>query len=374
MSQRIGKEIRQVEVLLEYLEIMAAILPNFDYWKMVASADDTRIFLKAGSKFDLNQWVPEVKEFLERQAKSLIKDYPPKLPLAQIVDKFRVLKNSEDIINTEVAFGFLNELMDVKKLDWYADTPFHFRIAIGPLKGSGGIEEEFLLKDAFSLLRKAEANYELLLQASVQLRNREQPDKSTHKYVTDVKYDVANYSRQSVLTFFSFIECLVNSIGFDYLYRHEKNLVADQVLVLKGLKKNGSYMNLKIRIEALQTVIRNDGKIVLNITDNQQRKEPFRSFFDQFEALRNASVHYSPIKQRIWLGPKEWIDQARTFCDIALQVGLEIWKACYPDSEGPLYMGKLDKEKQLKLANDRLDAASILTNLINGPKTKQSDK
>ena len=91
------------------------------------------------------------------------------------------------------------------------------------------------------MLRKTEANYELLQQASVQFKNRNHPDNSIHKYVTDVKYDVANYSRQSVLTFFSFIECLVNSISFDYLYRYEKSLLADRVLVLKGLNKNGGY-------------------------------------------------------------------------------------------------------------------------------------
>ncbi|MGV8135064.1 MAG: hypothetical protein AB2L20_07610 [Mangrovibacterium sp.] len=371
MSQRIGKEIKQIEILLEYLELMAAIMPNFDYWRMIGSADKTRLFLKEGSKFDLSQRFPEIKKLLEKQTKSLMKDCPPKLPIAQIVDKFRTLKNSEDIINTGVTFGFLNELMDLTKFNWYADTPYHYRIAVGPLKGGGGIEEEFLLKDAFALLGRAESNYELLEQASAQFRNRQHPDISIHRYITDIKYDVANYSRQSVLTFFSFIECLVNSIGFDYLYRHEKSLSTDKVLILNGLKKNGGYMNLRNRIEALQTVIRSDGKIVLKLTDDQQRKEPFLSFFDRFEALRNASVHYSPIKHRIWLAPNDWINQARTFCDIALQVGIEIWKACYPESDGPLYMGKLDKAKQLALANGRLVAATALTNLINQNKSNQ---
>ncbi|KGO78817.1 hypothetical protein Q763_16655 [Flavobacterium beibuense F44-8] len=371
MNQRIEKEIKQIEILLEYLELMSAILPNFDYRKMLSHADTTRFFLKEGSKLELNQQLPKIKELLEKQTKSLMKDYPPKVSIIQIADKFRTLKKSEDIINTGVTFAFLNELMDLAKLNWYADTPYHYRIAIGPLKGGGGIEEEFLLKDAFVLLQRAETNYELLEQASVQFRNREHLDIPIHRYITDIKYDVANYSRQSVLTFFSFIECLVNSIGFDYLYRHEKSLSVDKVLKLKGLKKNGGYMNLRNRIEVLQTVIRRDGKIVLNLTDNQQRKEPFLSFFDRFEALRNASVHYSPIKHRIWLGPKDWINQARTFCDIALQVGIEIWKACYPESDGPQYMGKLDKSKQLNLADERLVAATALTNLINQDKNSQ---
>lgn len=369
MSQRIEKEIKQAEVLLDYIELMAAILPNFDYWRMVGSADKTRLFLKKGSKFELSLRLPEIKELLEKQVKSLMKNCPPKLPIVKIADKFNTLKNSEDIINTGVTFAFLDELMDLNKFNWYTDTPYHYRIAVGPLKGGGGIEEEFLLKDAFVLLRRAETHYELLEEASVQFRNRQHLDISTHRYITDIKYDVANYSRQSVLTFFSFIECLVNSIGFDHLYRHGKSLSADKILILKGLKKNGGYMTLKNRIEALQTVIRSDGKIVLNLTDDKQRKEPFLSFFDRFEALRNASVHYSPIKHRIWFAPNDWIDQARTFCDIALQVGIEIWKACYPESDGPLYMGKLDKEKQLALANGRLVAAMVVTDLINQDKS-----
>lgn len=92
--------------------------------------------------------------------------------------------------------------MDLKKLNLYADAPYHFRIAIGPLTGGGGVEEEFLLKDAFILLRKAEENFELLLKASERFKNRDHPDMPIHGLVTDVKYDVANYSRQSVLTFF----------------------------------------------------------------------------------------------------------------------------------------------------------------------------
>lgn len=350
--------------MLEYLDLMSAIVPNFDYWSMQSSINNTKRYLNTASNFDMSQSLPELKALLKGEIKSLTKNYPPKLPIEEIADKFCSLKKMEDVLNTGVTFGFLNELMDLTKLQWYPDTPFHYRIAIGPLKGNGGIEEEFLIKDAFSLLKKAEANYELLELASASLSHRNQPDILTHRYVTDIKYDVANYSRQSVLTFFSFIECLVNSIGFDYLYRHEKNLAENQVHALKGLQKNGRYMSLKNRIETLQTIIRRDAKIVLKVTDIEQRTEAFRSFFDQFEALRNASVHYSPIKQRIWLGPNDWIQKARSFCDIALNVGNEIWKACYPDSDGPLYMGKLNKQKQLELAIDRMNAASKLTDLI----------
>lgn len=364
LNQQLRKELERVEDLLDYLELMAAILPNFDYWKMLGVAENTRQFLRVSNDYELAQNLHKIKELTENQAESLMKDCPPKLSIAQIAEKFRTLRDREDIINTGVTFSFLNELMDLSRFNWYADTPYHYRIAVGPLKGGGGIEEEFLLKDAFAMLKRAEFNFELLTRAAVVFRTREHPDASIHRYITDIKYDVANYSRQSVLTFFSFIECLINSIGFDYLFRHEKALSHENILILKGLKKNGGYMSLKHRVESLQAVIRVDKKIVLKLADEQQRKEPFISFFNRFEALRNASVHYSPMKHMIWRSPNDWINQAREFCDIALAVGTEIWKACYPESEGPLYLGKLNKAKQLSLADGRIEAAKALTNLI----------
>ncbi|MDF2433153.1 MAG: hypothetical protein JWP44_2784 [Mucilaginibacter sp.] len=364
MSQRISEEVKQIEVFLEYLELMVAILPNFDYQTTKRSVEQTRQFLKAGTKLELAQRLPELKDLLERQAKSLMKDCPPKKSIEHIAHEFSLLKNKEDIINTGVAYAFLNGLMDLKKFNWYTDTPYHYRISVGPLKGGGGIEEEFLLKDAFILYKKAETNFALLETLRKEFNHQVPLDKTVNNNITDIKYEVANYSRLSILTFYSFIECFINSIGFDFLYRNEQNLSANETLILKGLKKNGGYMNLKHRIEGLQTIIRPDKQLVLNVTDDQQRNEPFVSFFDQFEALRNASVHYSPIKHSIWLSPQEWIQKSRSFCDVALQVGLEIWKACYPGSDGPLYMGKLDKTKQLQLANRRLAAASELHKTI----------
>jgi len=364
MSQRMGKEARQIEVLLEYLELMAAILPNFDYEQMMRTAKRTRLFLKTGTKLELAQRLPELKNLLEKHTKSMMKECPPKKSIEQIADKFSLLKSQEDIISTGVTYAFLNELMDLKKLSWYADTPYHFRLSIGILKGGGGIEEEFLLKDAFILYEKAEANFALLEILRREFNYQMPSDKAINNKITDVKYDVANYSRLSILTFYSFVECFVNSIGFDFLYRNEQSLSPNEILILKGLKKNGGYMNLKHRIEGLQMTIRLDKQLVLNVTDDQQRKEPFVSFFDQFEALRNASVHYSPIKDRIWRSPQDWIQKSRTFCDVALQVGLEIWKSCYPGSDGPLYMGKLDKAKQLQLAKLRLSAADDIYKIV----------
>ena len=356
-SSGLQKDIATIDQLITYLELMAAILPDFEYWKMKSMAEQTRAFFRYGTKYEIAQRLPDIKSVLSKQAKSLMKDCPLKKDLGEVAELFNTLRNKEDIINTGIPYGFLNGLMDLNKFRWYSDMPHHYKIAIGPHKGNGGIEEEFLLKDAFVLYKKAEQYYELLLT----LDKTKEITKSTYKSITNIKYEVACYSRFSVLAFYSFIECLVNSIGFDHLYRHEKSLTDNECLILKGIKKNGGYLNLKNRIESLQTVIRNDKQIQLKMADDSQRKEPFTSFFDQFEALRNASVHYSPIKHRIWMSPDEWIQNARAFCDISIEAGIGIWKACYPESDGPLYLGKLDKTKHLELAKERFYLRLVLS-------------
>ena len=65
--------------------------------------------------------------------------------------------------------------------------------------------------------------------------------------------------------------------------------------------------------------------------------EPFKTFFDYYEELRNASVHYSPDKEQIWMKPDEWFKKASLFSKLALDICLLFWKSCYPLSEGPEY-------------------------------------
>ncbi len=351
MAQSLKKQIDEVQDLLTYLELMSSIVPNFDFGTMRSHANNTRLFLQNSSKYDLSIKIVEIKNALNQQSKKIAKEFPMRKPINQIAKEFDLLRNTEDILNTGVTYGFLTNLMDLSKFRWYEDTPFHSRIGVGPHKGNGGVEEEFLLRDAFILLHKAEWNYDLMIRYANQLKNGNAKD-SYHK-ITTIKYEIASYSRLTIISFYSFIECFVNSIGFNYLYQHEKSLSDNEILILKGVKKQGIYVSLKNKIEALQTVIRKDKSIALKVADENQREEPFISLFNEFEGLRNASVHYSPIKQRIWMSPKEWIEKARVFCDVALSAGIEIWKSCYPDSDGPIYMGELNKAKQLELSEKR---------------------
>jgi len=66
-------------------------------------------------------------------------------------------------------------------------------------------------------------------------------------------------------------------------------------------------------------------------------------------------MHFSPIKERIWLRPQEWLERAEEFSQLALMVSIEFWKACYPNSKGPEYLGKLDYDLHISNANKRAD-------------------
>jgi len=53
-------------------------------------------------------------------------------------------------------------------------------------------------------------------------------------------------------------------------------------------------------------------------------------------------MHCSPLKETIWMKPTEWLDRAIEFSELSTKVALQFWKACYPNSKGPKYIGKLD--------------------------------
>lgn len=84
-----------------------------------------------------------------------------------------------------------------------------------------------------------------------------------------------------------------------------------------------------------------------------QSKEPFKSLFNNYEGLRNASVHYSPAKSRIWLKPHDWIDKASDFSKLVVDSANEIWKSCHETNKGPDYLGRLEYDRLYKMAESR---------------------
>ena len=200
--------------------------------------------------------------------------------------------------------------------------------------------------------------YKTLLNLGKELKEKENKNEIEEKdeayhLITLLKFNVALYSRLSIISFYSFIESFVNAISFDFLYRNENNLTKKEIDLLKGFKK-GRYLQIENKLEKLPTLIRTDTKQIIFIKDEKQRKEPFKSFIENYKNLRDASVHYSPFKEKIWLKPNDWFSKAKEFSNLTIDIASEFWKACYPKRDRPEYLGKLNYELHLNIAKDRL--------------------
>jgi hypothetical protein len=163
------------------------------------------------------------------------------------------------------------------------------------------------------------------------------------------------------MSFFSFVEAFVNSVGFDASLRKKDRISPEEEEILHG-KKKGRFISLEYKIEKFPAILRLDKKTPIILSDPKQRREPFKSFFEQVKEIRDASVHFSPKKEPIWRKPDDWLEQAISTSKISLEVALEFWKACYPDSTGPLYLNKLDYEKNINEARTRVGMKNSLIN------------
>lgn len=112
-------------------------------------------------------------------------------------------------------------------------------------------------------------------------------------------------------------------------------------------------MNLKYKIEKYQKILRADKIAKIILSDDNQIREPFISLFNNYEELRNASVHYSPEKSRIWLKPHDWFDKATDFSKLVIEASIQIWKSCHDKNKGPDYLGRLEYDILHKMAKDR---------------------
>lgn len=288
-----------------------------------------------------------------------LKKYPPKKSIDDIAFEYNeFFKNGANPYSTGVEYGWLASVMDLSKKSYPKDLPYQTKIGLGHNAGYASTEAEFLLRDSFYTFLKAEEAYDNLLKLRDSLKeNNDVIATNFNKYLYDklnlLKFNVAAYSRFSIISFYSFIECFVNTIGFDFYYHNKDKLKEQESEVLRGKKKD-RYIQLEYKLEIFPTIIRQDKKQIIFIKDNKQAKEPFKTLFQDYKNLRDSSVHYSPLKEKIWNGPLDWITKAREFKDLIINSSILFWKACYPDSDGPKYLGNLEQKIQITLAEKRL--------------------
>jgi hypothetical protein len=355
----IQDEINEVIDYVVYLQIMASLIPNANFDQVKDIVISTNNFIRESTEYELKSKLPELKEVLVKMSELLLKKFPLKRDLRQIAIEFNAFfKEGNQVYTYGLEYGWLDKQMSLTELNYYIDTPYHFRIGLGAHRGNGSIEEDFLLVDAFNIRLRGEYYYSLLteygerLKESEKEKGRSELSQELYKQIAEIKFEVSAYSRLTIVSFYSFVECFVNSVGHSYLLNNESNLNEQEIELLKGFKK-GHFISLKSKIEKFQELIRDDKKINIVVSDNNQMPVDFKRFFDYYEQLRNSAMHYSPLKETIWMKPKEWLDKAIEFSEISTKVALAFWTSCYPNSDGPTYIGKLNYQLHLDKAKAR---------------------
>lgn len=341
-------EVNECFNIAVYLKLMSSFLPEIDFALVSKMVEDTYEFFKTSDEKAIAERLPYIKENLNKMAAPLVSTFPLKKSIDKIAlewDKF--FKNDSEIYSYGLEYGWLEDRMDVQNLLQYNHVPYHFRIGLYAHKGNFGIEEEFLIKDSFNILVKAQKSFDQLKkygefkQKILTEEGKKDFDQATVRKITDLKYEISANSRLAIISFYAFVEYFINSLGYSHAKRNSTTLSEPDIEILNG-KKNGRFLQLKSKIERYQSLIRRDGKIIIVTSDENQIKEPFISFFNIYENLRNSAVHFSPTKDPIWLKPAEWIEKAEHFSKLSLKVALEIWKSCLPSLPYPDYIGRLD--------------------------------
>jgi hypothetical protein len=344
-----------------YLQIMGSFVPGADFTEIKEIVTSTHDFIKNSTEEDIKINLPELRNVFSKMTSLFMTKFPLRRELRNITTEFNsFFKTGNEVYSFGLEFGWLDAQMDLSELELYTDTPYHYRIGLAAHKGNGSIEEDFLLKDAFNVLIKAEYYHKLHLDYGSKLKSIEE-NKSKKQFtqelyhqITDIKFEVAAHSRLAIISFYAFVEGFVNSVGHSYLTKNTATLEEWEKELLSGFKK-GRFLQLKSKIEKFQTLIRLDKTAKIIVSDDGQIPIGFRHFFEYYEQLRNSAMHYSPIKERIWMRPQDWISKAFEFSKLAMTVSLEFWKACFPDSDGPEYLGKLDYDLHLDKANKRAE-------------------
>ena len=350
----------QLTVHLVYLQLMTSLMPKdkggISNKTVRESLIETSEFLNKANEDEIVNKGPILINHLQRAVDWYKESFPPKIPLEQITEEFnKFFTKNRDTYSWGLEYGWLQKVMDCSKMGFPEDLPFHARIGIGHHAGFGCVVEEFLLRDAFFMLALSEESYNKMDAYARFWKESNKTDNPelVNKIFGAANQNVATYARLSILSFFSFVEAFVNSIGYDYSLRNKDILSPKEIEILHGTK-NGRYLSLEYKIEKFQSIIRLDKKIPLILSDPKQIKEPFKTFIKNIKEIRDSSIHYSPKKVAIWRKPDDWINKAKYTSKLCLEISLKVWKACYPDKKEPRYLKGLDYDKYIDIAKKRL--------------------
>lgn len=340
---------------LDYLQLVLSLLKadeggvqNKEIRKFLIDLGD---YVKHASPEELSKNAESVRAKLKPHLDRNLKEFPAKKSLPEVANEFnKAFLADKDIYRNGLELGWLQNLVDISALGYPKDLPYYARVGIGPHASYFSVEENFLLIDSFYMLTKARRAYQHLVAHGKSLKTDTSAD---YLQMTMFNADVGTYSRLGVVSFFSFTEAFVNGVGFDYSMRNQNRLTAKEIEVLHGMK-DGRYLGLENKIERFQSIIRSDKKAPIVLSDPSQIREPFKSFISEIKEIRDASMHYSASKARIWRPPQEWLAKVESTATLCIKVATIFWLACYPTRPLPEYLKRLDYNEYLKLASERL--------------------
>jgi len=353
---------------LVYIQLMMSLVPKDKGGIKITEGKiyltEIYDFLNKSNRNEIIKKGPILISLLGKIVEKYKKLCPPKIAIEEIALCFdEMYRKNKDIYSWGLDYGWIQSVMDFKKIGFFEDLPFHKKIGIGYHAGFAGVEEFYLLSDAFFMLVLAEESHKNMhnFAAKMEANYEKNQSKEVYKFLSLSNQNVATYSRISILSFFAFVEAFVNSIGFDASLKRRDKISPEELELLHG-KKKGKFISLEYKMEKFPPIIRIDKKMPIILSDSKQRREPFITFFKQIKEIRDASVHFSPRKEAIWRKPDDWLEKANSTSKISLEVALEFWKACYPNSDGPLYLNKLNYEKNLNEARKRVEIKNSLIN------------
>jgi hypothetical protein len=288
---------------------------------------------------------PGILNALERPLNSYLLHFPLKKSLGEVAAAFReISKDYETLLSYGIPFSWLDTYIDTSDIvDGY--TPYQAKIGIGHHAGKYSLEESTLLSDGFYFLASAKDLLAGLLRLKLEARNNESNgyvNEDFYQKSLKVNLNTCSLSRNAIVNLYSFVECFVNSVGYDYFLRNKDVLSLPEQHTLKGHTKNGGFISLEYKLEKFPLIINRKSKQIIHVLDIAQRKAPFSQFLDECKEIRDAAMHYSPLKHSIWRKPVEWVDKAELYSKLAVEVARVFWLACYPHESFPRYLLDLD--------------------------------
>lgn len=343
-----------------FLHLIAALIPNLSSRVYTASFHkETGDWIAKAPEEEIRGKAQELVSKLDELIRLANSRLLPKIDWREIAaDHLERCKTGDFSFSHGVPHGWLLERFDCSPLSSFEDLPYHARIGVGPHAGHASIEEDFLLRDAFYMLAlctKASGALEVIrtTQKGKQFSSQEEYEK-----LSILNQNVATYARNTVFSFYSFVECFINSIGEDFILRNQTKLTTEQCEILRGIKK-GNHLSTERKIETFPSIIRADGKRPIVMSDRNQIDEPFKSFVSEVKDVRDSMVHFAQRKAAIVIRPQDWEQRAINSAKICMAVAREFWIACYPGRQLPLYLGQLDETRHKEIAQKRLTSLQM---------------